>query len=153
MNQKIRPAVLADTAALANMCRMDPDPWSQAQFEEELLRAHATTYVLECTQPPAQQPDAAIVVLCVADVWEILNLLVCPAQRRRGLAQKLLQYVFELAQKASVQAMLLEVRASNIAALALYEKLGFIQVGTRRGYYQQSGEDAYVMRCALRAIG
>ncbi len=72
---------------------------------------------------------------------EILNLAVAPAYRRTGLATQLLQ--FELRHRAI---FLLEVRESNLAARALYERFGFAEISRRRGYYDNPPETAIVMR-------
>jgi [ribosomal protein S18]-alanine N-acetyltransferase len=72
---------------------------------------------------------------------EILNLAVAPAHRRAGLATQLLQ--FELRYRA---VFLLEVRESNLAARALYENLGFVEISRRRAYYDNPPETAIVMQ-------
>lgn len=73
---------------------------------------------------------------------EILNLAVAPADRRRGVARKLLE--MELARGRNT--WFLEVRASNVPALELYKDIGFQEVGVREGYYQDPLESAIVMR-------
>ncbi|HEV2198286.1 MAG TPA: GNAT family N-acetyltransferase [Bryobacteraceae bacterium] len=73
---------------------------------------------------------------------EILNLAVAPAARRRGVARKLLKA--ELASTKGV--WFLEVRESNAAALGLYQRFGFQQVGKREAYYQDPLESGIVMR-------
>ncbi len=82
----------------------------------------------------------------VLDEADMMNIAVSPAFRRRGVAQKLvLELVEQLAAKA-VRCLTLEVRASNESAIALYEKLGFSQVGRRPRYYQKPKEDALILR-------
>ncbi len=71
---------------------------------------------------------------------EILNLAVAPRYRRLGIATALLKH--ELSREAT---HFLEVRESNVAALALYRKCGFIEVGRRAGYYEFPAETAIVM--------
>lgn len=73
---------------------------------------------------------------------EILNLGVIPYYRRRGIARRLLQEELE----RSRETWFLEVRESNLAALNLYQQLGFTPVGRREQYYQDPSEDAIVMR-------
>ena len=73
---------------------------------------------------------------------EILNLAVDPAERRRGVAT----WLVGEALASGAGRWFLEVRASNQAARKLYEKFGFQEVTRRPGYYQDSGEDAVVMR-------
>lgn len=72
---------------------------------------------------------------------EILNLAVAPHARRTGLARALLAHVL-----SAPGAWFLEVRASNTAAIRLYESTGFRPLGTRPGYYRESSETAIVMR-------
>jgi len=72
---------------------------------------------------------------------EILNLAVDPRHRRSGIATSLIQ--LELRKKA---VFLLEVRESNLAARALYERLGFIEISRREDYYNNPTETAIVMR-------
>ena len=82
---------------------------------------------------------------CFEDA-DILNVAVVPAARRRGLARALmLELEARLAPKG-VERITLEVRASNRAAIALYEGLGYAQVGLRRGYYEKPREDALIMQ-------
>jgi len=76
------------------------------------------------------------------DEREILNLAVDPAERRKGIAGRLLSEVLAVAKGT----WFLEVRASNAAALQLYESAGFHRAGRRRNYYYEPAEDAIVMR-------
>ena len=82
------------------------------------------------------------------DDAEILNIETQPSHRRQGLAQSLLVEAFDWARQNQRQAVWLEVRASNAAAIALYVKMGFIQISTRQRYYSD-GEDALVMKYSL----
>jgi [ribosomal protein S18]-alanine N-acetyltransferase len=76
------------------------------------------------------------------DEAEILNIAVDPVWRRRGIASALLTSIFERAKGT----IFLEVAEHNEAALALYRKLGCIEVGLRRGYYDQGATNAVVMK-------
>jgi ribosomal-protein-alanine N-acetyltransferase len=73
---------------------------------------------------------------------EILNLAVDPAERRSGVARELLTNALACVRSA----WFLEVRASNQAAIRLYEKAGFARAGLRSGYYREPAEEAIVMR-------
>lgn len=84
-------------------------------------------------------------LLQVGAVAELLNIAIAPAQRRRGYARTLLQYVVEACQQRGVHQLWLEVRAGNLAAQALYQQLGFVPVGRRVHYYRDNQEDAIVM--------
>jgi ribosomal-protein-alanine N-acetyltransferase len=79
------------------------------------------------------------------DELHINSLAVDEGWRRRGLARRLLKEVFREAVAAGARSATLEVRQSNQAARALYEGLGFVVEGTRRGYYQSPREDALIL--------
>jgi ribosomal-protein-alanine N-acetyltransferase len=119
--------------------RAFPTPWSLAMF------------VLELSKPGGQclavRRDGALTgyVICsrYEEVWHIMNVAVDPSQLRQGIATALLENLIgRLGEDAR---MTLEVRPSNHAAIALYERFGFLAAGTRRRYYQDNGEDALIM--------
>jgi ribosomal-protein-alanine N-acetyltransferase len=83
-----------------------------------------------------------------ADEAEVLTLAVLHACRRRGVAEALLRGAMAQAAAAGAVALFLEVSDANLAAQALYVRVGFIQVGCRRRYYPD-GSDALVLRTAL----
>jgi [ribosomal protein S18]-alanine N-acetyltransferase len=119
--------------------RAFPTPWSLAMF------------VLELSKPSgiciAAIEDRRIVgyLICsrYADVWHLMNIAVDPPARRRGIATALLEEM--IARAGQDASYTLEVRPSNIYAIALYERFGFRSAGTRRRYYQDTGEDALIM--------
>ncbi len=108
-------------------------------------------FVLELSKPSsiclaATDQDGLIgYVVCAryADVWHLMNVAVLPQHRRHGVARLLLARL--LANAGSDARYTLEVRASNTAAIAMYERLGFRRAGRRRGYYHDNGEDALIM--------
>ena len=76
----------------------------------------------------------------------MMNIAVAPEFRRMGIAQMLIdRLIADLAQR-SVRFLMLEVRVSNAPAIALYESLGFRQVGRRPNYYHNPKEDALILR-------
>lgn len=83
--------------------------------------------------------------------WEIENIAVDAAVRRQGIARALVRELEMRARERGVTKFNLEVRASNQAAIGLYEKLGFAQTARRRGYYQDPLEDALLFSLALDA--
>ncbi len=76
---------------------------------------------------------------------QIANVAVLPDYRRCGVASAMLAKLEQLAGKQDFERLMLEVRRSNRAALALYGASGFVEVGTRRGYYRHPTEDAVLM--------
>lgn len=77
---------------------------------------------------------------------DMMNLAVCPQFRRRGIGENLVQELIRHLTANQVHSLTLEVRRSNEAALKLYEKLGFSEVGCRPGYYSNPKEDAWILR-------
>jgi ribosomal-protein-alanine N-acetyltransferase len=80
------------------------------------------------------------------DEWEIENIAVTGAARRRGLGSRLVGELLDLVRSRGGKTVFLEVRESNRAARSLYEKWGFIEVGRRKMYYQNPAEDALVLK-------
>ncbi len=76
---------------------------------------------------------------------EIINIATAPACRRQGYACKLLNFILVQARKQNKQRLILEVRESNVAALALYKGAGFYKIGRRKKYYFDNNEDALVL--------
>jgi [ribosomal protein S18]-alanine N-acetyltransferase len=89
------------------------------------------------------------VLWCVLDQGELANIAVRPELRGRGLGARLLDEVVAACRRRGVTKLYLEVRDSNDAALRLYERFGFREVGRRRSYYQEPREDARVMALEL----
>jgi [ribosomal protein S18]-alanine N-acetyltransferase len=79
------------------------------------------------------------------DAWHVMNVAVTSAYRRRGVATALLERLFELTSSDERRGYTLEVRVSNVGAIALYEGIGFVARGVRRGYYTDNREDALIM--------
>ena len=96
-------------------------------------------------------PNPKSKIFGVASLWAILEeahitiLAVHPDYRRQGFGQVLLLSLLIKARQRGLERATLEVRISNQAALSLYEKFGFRVAGQRRGYYQDTGEDALIL--------
>lgn len=88
----------------------------------------------------------------IAGEAQIYNIAVAPEFRREGIGEALLRHMIEKAEESGCSLVTLEVRDGNGAALSLYEKLGFREVGRRRGYYSKGKEDAVLMDLDLRKI-
>ena len=140
----------ADLDAVENIERLSsPAPWPRQAFVDELCRPWARLEVLR------HAATGRVVAFCnywlVADELHLLNVAVHPEARRRGHAARLLRHVREQAVQGKARVISLEVRVSNLAAAALYRKLGFREVGLRPKYYADSGEDALLMDLQLPA--
>ena len=116
-------------------------PWSEAALEEELYNPQASFIV-------AQRADGAVLgyagLHVAADEGYIDNIAVREDYRRQGIADDLLD-VFVRFGAANLAFLTLEVRPSNQAAIDLYFKHGFAQVGRRKDYYENPREDAIIM--------
>ena len=123
-------------------------PWTEGIFHDCLR----VSYV--CRVAIHEELIVGYAVMSVgAGEAHILNLCVREDARRAGVGRQLIRYLLDQAQDAGMLEAFLEVRPSNAIATALYESLGFAQIGTRRGYYQAVGgrEDAAVLRVRLEA--
>jgi len=123
-------------------------PWTQEMFENELARRDLSEAFVACLSD-AGTPPPVVGYICawvVGDELHINNLAVDPHWRRRGIARTLLDAALERGRVRGARRAFLEVRASNVEALALYRRHGFEAAGIRKGYYDHPVEDAVVMR-------
>ena len=131
---------VAQVAELEKICFADP--WSEKSVASELENIWALWLV-------AVEDDRVIGYIgsqTSIDETDVMNVAVRPDCRRRGIAEALIvELVAKLKEKGS-RALMLEVRASNVPAISLYEKLGFLQVGCRKNYYRNPREDALILR-------
>jgi [ribosomal protein S18]-alanine N-acetyltransferase len=115
-------------------------PWSLAMFVLELSKPSGI-----CLAALREQHIVGYLVCSRYDtVWHLMNVAVDPTLRRQGIAEALMDRLFEQADEPGAQ-YTLEVRTSNQAAITLYEKRGFYPAGRRRGYYHDNREDAVIM--------
>ena len=85
----------------------------------------------------------------IGSEWELENMAVVPSVRRQGAGTLLLQKLIAQARAEDGKSIFLEVRESNVGALALYRRFGFEQTGIRKSYYSDPPEDAFLCRLAL----
>jgi ribosomal-protein-alanine N-acetyltransferase len=86
------------------------------------------------------------------DEAEILDVAVMPSQRGHGVGARLVAWTLEFCRHKGASFVALEVRRSNGSAIRLYQRLGFVQTGERRRYYE-NGEDALLMRHTFQEHG
>lgn len=115
--------------------------------EKELARPWARLWVVR--REAAGDPVGFALTWRAADEVHVIDLAVAPEARRGGLGRALLDAVIADARTADARLLLLEVRAGNAPALALYRSAGFFEHGVRRAYYSDNGEDAVEMRLTL----
>lgn len=120
-------------------------PWSSTSFLFEMGRGGAWARVVADSEG---RVVGYMVARLFVDVWHILDIAVTPEWRRRGVARLLMSDFLASAHPRGIE-FTLEVRTGNVAAIALYADLGFEVVGSRRGYYADTGEDALLMTLPL----
>ena len=138
----------SDLQALSRLHGQGFDPAWSAESLAELLNASAFGFALGADA----SPDGFILVRAVAEEAEILTLVVAKQKRRSGLGRTLVLAAVSEAEQRGARAIFLEVDVANSAARSLYEKLGFVAVGRRAGYYRNSplaASDALTLRADL----
>ena len=147
---RIRQAKLYDVPALA---RIERDsfgyPWSAEEITKDVT-AGGNVYVAVAEYGAEKAGYGEI--RFVAGEAQIYNIAIAPEFRREGIGEALLRHMIAKAEDNGCELVTLEVRGGNEAAMALYTKLGFREVGRRKGYYAKGGEDAVLMDLNLRKI-
>ena len=117
-------------------------PWSYDALAEELQNPLAVFLVAEDVD--AESAVGYLGMHHILDEGFIANLAVHPTYRRQGIARSLLREAQEYAEAHDLARLTLEVRASNVPAIALYEGMGFTRDGIRPGFYDSPKEDAAI---------
>ena len=138
--EKMNPAHVAQIAQLEKICFSDP--WSERSIASELDNKLA--FWLVATE--GERVAGYIGSQTVMDETDMMNVAVHPDFRRRGIAEALVTGLVEELKNNGSHCLTLEVRASNAPAIALYEKLGFSEIGRRKNYYRNPREDALILR-------
>jgi len=121
-----------------------PTPWGKWAFLVE-LKPPGHAYVCEIQD----RVVGYLVLRIIADEAHLMNIAVDRPWRGKGMGKAMLRFAIDLCSQKGVTSLWLEVRESNHAAIALYRKMGFVLVGRRRRYYQDTGEDALLMELFL----
>jgi ribosomal-protein-alanine N-acetyltransferase len=120
--------------------------WSLEGYRREIDSPNSDLLVLQQNTPG--YPPVLIGLAClwaIAEEAHITVLAVDPAYQRQGLGQLMLYVMLSFADQRGLEWATLEVRVSNVAAINLYQKFGFSEVGHRKRYYQDTGEDALIL--------
>ena len=120
-----------------------PTPWSRSMFAGELAKPSSLS--LGAFDRDTGALVGYLVISRYVDAWHVMNVAVAPERRRLGIARLLLEHLFEVTSTDERRGYTLEVRVSNEGAIKLYERLGFVARGIRRGYYTDNREDALIM--------
>jgi ribosomal-protein-alanine N-acetyltransferase len=141
---EFRRLKLRDLNAIEEIERRSyPTPWSRSMFAGEL--AKPSSICLGAIDADEERLVGYLIISRYVDAWHVMNIAVAESHRRRGIATRLMERLFELTAGDGRRGYTLEVRVSNQAAIKLYESLGFKARGVRRGYYTDNREDALIM--------
>jgi len=139
-------------------------PWSKGNFTDSLNAGHWAY----CIRPQADQSNAVegtfldpsvlwayCILFPAVDELHLLNITVSPKLRQLGLGSRMMAAIEGVALQQKMPRIILEVRPTNSSAVALYQKLGYEQIGIRKNYYpasEQTGnrEDAIVMAKSIK---
>lgn len=118
-------------------------PWTAGNFSDALR----SKYVCKVYESEMDGMVGYAVLMLAVDEAELLDIAIAAGQQRNGWGRRLLEEMMALARRHNMQRMVLEVRASNAAAITLYRKAGFSDIGLRREYYpaENGREDAILM--------
>ena len=117
------------------------EPWSEMTFIKELENPQAHYFI-------ASKDDKIVGyagILVMLDEGHVMNIAVDQTHRGKGIGRKLVQRLIDQGHELDLMGLTLEVRVGNIAAINLYESLGFVSVGERSDYYHYPREDATIM--------
>lgn len=121
-------------------------PWQRTHFEKRLAVENACHYCAKINDDAAAAPLIAYVFMHLfGSQLHLLKIAVTAKRRRCGIGSELLEQCFSREVQRGAREVFLEVRPSNIAAVGLYRKLGFVVIGKRHKYYRDSKEDALVL--------
>ena len=121
-----------------------PEPWSLQSFIDEMERNACARYIVAEENGEILGYAGAWLIM---DEGHITNVAVLKSRRGEGIGKGLMQALMQYAANMGVQYMTLEVRKSNLTAQKLYHGLGFIDLGVRKRYYEDNGEDALLLVC------
>ena len=146
-HDQFRPMQLNDLdAIMAIEPYIYPYPWTRGNFSDSLNSDYSAWVLLR-----NEVIIGYALVMMVLDEAHLLNLSIAKDHQKQGLGRVLLEHMIDIAKNNQAANMFLEVRPSNISAIALYENMGFNEMAIRRGYYpaKNSREDAVLMGLAL----
>ena len=132
---------VASVAAIEKEC-FGRDAWSERSVASELTNALALWLVAVEGETVAGYVGSQT----VCNETDMMNVAVTADFRRRGIGKQLVTALVEELKAMDSHCLTLEVRASNTPAQAMYEKLGFVEIGRRPRYYQNPKEDALILR-------
>lgn len=142
-NYQVETACLEDLPLFSAIeSEVHGNPWSSSMLKDSLLGNHL------CFKLISQKKLCGyMIIMQVEDQLELLNIAISPLMQRKGLGSLLLENLLNYANQNQIESVFLEVRCTNLSAIALYRKFNFNQVGIRKNYYfiDNQSEDALIM--------
>lgn len=135
---------LDDVTDIASRCFSAP--WERKDFEFSVRAEHDTGLLAECGGMAA----GFCIIRCCSPQADIIDVAVIPEARKQGIGTLMVEKLLDEGRKRGVSEFMLEVRASNLPAIRLYENAGFVTIGVRKLYYSTPVEDALVMQCTFQ---
>jgi ribosomal-protein-alanine N-acetyltransferase len=151
-NLSFRPMHIGDLDAIM---QIEPTiyshPWTRGNFSDSLNSGYNAWVLEDRAQRDKSEMIGYALMMIVMDEAHLLNLSISKHRQKHGLGRQLLEHMITIAKRHKTANMFLEVRMSNISAIALYENIGFCEMAIRRGYYpsHDGREDAVLMGLAL----
>lgn len=155
----IRPATAEDLDEIVLLERevAEAPHWSRAEYESMLGKAEEKSGMQRSLL--VAEVNVTLVGFAVGKVVnaavpaELESIVVRASARRMGLGAHLCRAVIDWCRRRGAASLELEVRSANLPARALYERLGFVVEGVRKGYYRDPADDAVLMRLNLASCG
>jgi len=144
---QFRPMLESDIDAIMQIePHIYSHPWTRGNFSDSLVSGYSAWVLLDGAEIIGYS-----LMMMVLDEAHLLNLSIARTYQKQGLGRLLLEHMIAIAKRQNAANMFLEVRPSNISAIALYENIGFNEMAIRRGYYpaHNGREDAVLMGLAL----
>ena len=144
---QLRDMMLKDLDAVMRIeQQVQSYPWTRGNFSDSLEHGHICKVYVDI-----DEIIGYAILMPAVDEVHLLDICIAAGYQRKGLGKKLLKDMLLMAGELKFSRVLLEVRSSNVAAIALYRAMGFVEIGLRRGYYPagQGREDALVMENKL----
>jgi ribosomal-protein-alanine N-acetyltransferase len=122
--------------------RVYPRPWSPSLFISEMTAGHGRAYLVALE---SRRVVGYAGLISYGEEAHVTTIAVEPERHRMGIGTRLMYELIRRAQEMGAHAVSLEVRVTNWGAQRMYARFGFRPVGIRKGYYQETNEDAVVM--------
>jgi ribosomal-protein-alanine N-acetyltransferase len=140
---------LMERGDIAGVVSLGQRNFSHPWREEEYLKTYQDSDKIYFVADEGGEIVASCAVWCSFEMADLCNIVVDERFRRQGVAGRMLASVLRECRRRGVERVLLEVRAGNAPAIALYEKFLFEKISLRKGYYRDPVEDGVVMQAVL----